>query len=118
MPNSYVDVDRDEMEYLDGGQFYSKNDCRLALAALAINPSTYLNIAMSYTLAKLLINKVSAMFGGVAGWAVGVVLTYAGSQIITFGAALCRGAINRGVDISWNWNIFKDSLGVVYSVRY
>ena len=106
------------MEYLDGGAFYSKYECKTALAALGMNPATYINVAMSYTLAKLLIKKVSAMFGGVAGWAVGTILAYAGSQIITFGSALARGALNKGVDISWNWNIFRESIGVSYSVRY
>ena len=117
MPSSYVDIDRDEMEYVDGGAYYSKRDCQIVFGALAINPATYIGGAMSYTLATLFIKKVSAMFGGLAGWGVGLILSYAGSQIITFGTVLARGALNRGVDVSWNWNFFKDSIGISYSVR-
>jgi len=68
------------MEYVEGGAFYSKYECKTVLAALGMNPAIYINVAMSYTLAQLLIKKVATMFGGVAGWAVGTILAYAGSQ--------------------------------------
>ena len=117
MPSNYVSMDTEEMEYLEGGAYYSKAQCTKALATLALSPYTIIAGALLYTTAKLLVKKVSAMFGGIAGWAVGAVLAYAGSQIIEFGVALARGALNNGVDVFWNWNIFRDSIGVQYSVR-
>ena len=117
MPSNYVGMDAEEMEYLDGGVYYSKNQCEMALAVLCLNPNTIIAGALLYTTAKLLVKKVSALFGGVAGFLVGTVLSYAGAQIILFGTALARGALNNGVDITWNWNIFKDSIGISYSVK-
>ena len=118
LPSNYAVMDDEEMMYLEGGAFYSKTQCLNVLGAVGVNPGTYITVAMSYTLAKIVIKKAAACFGGLAGWAVGTILAYAGSQIITFGKALARGAVNKGVNISWNWNIKRDSIGVTYSVKY
>lgn len=120
MPSNYVVMDEEEMTYVEGGasKFISKGKCIDGLAMIGINsPQLAIAGALTYTLAKCLIRKV-ATIGGLAAKVVAFVLTWAASQVVAFGVALARGAINRGVTIGWNWNPFRDPIGVVANVRY
>ncbi|MFM1525212.1 hypothetical protein [Helcococcus bovis] len=100
-----------------GGEFITKSECARGLGLLGISPGTYIAMAGSYVLAKKLIGYVSNI-SGIAGKIVGIILSWAAGQVINFGLALARGAINRGVDVYWNWNIFREPIGVGYSVKY
>ncbi|NLN42087.1 MAG: hypothetical protein GX160_08925, partial [Clostridiales bacterium] len=64
MPCSYVDIDRDEMEYVDGGIYISNSDlrtfCKATFVAVGINP-------VGATLIGLGVWKVAAII--TAGWA-------------------------------------------------
>ena len=99
LPSSYAVMDEEEMSYVEGGAL-SKVDK-----------------ALTYTLAKCLINKVSK-FGGLATAVVAGILTWAAGQVIAFGKGLARGALNNGVRVSWNWNPFKEAVGIGITVKY
>lgn len=77
---------------------------RDVLAAVAINPGSYMLAATSYTAAVSAVKWVSKRFGGVFGWIAGTVLGILGAQVIQFGKALAYTALYGGRDISWSWN--------------
>ena len=118
MPSSYAVMNEEEMTYTEGGKFISKSKCIEGLAVIGMSPSTYITAALTYTLAKCLIKKVCIALGGAAGAVVSFILGWAATQVINFGKALARGALNKGVDITWNMNPFKACIGVNATVRY
>lgn len=117
MPSSYAVMNEEEMTYVEGGKYISKSDCINGLCAIGMNPSTFIAATLTFTLAKKLIQKISSTLGGFFGWVVGLVLGWAGSQLIAFGVGLARGALNKGVDVTWNWNIFTGPVGIECAVR-
>ncbi|MDE5777977.1 MAG: hypothetical protein K2I10_05655 [Lachnospiraceae bacterium] len=120
MPSSYAVMSEDEMTYVEGGasKFLSKGKCIDALVAIGINsPQLAIAGALTYTLAKCLIRKISTI-AGLAAKVVTFILTWAAGQVVAFGVALARGALNRGVTVGWNWNPFRDPIGVTASVKY
>jgi hypothetical protein len=120
MPSSYAMMEEDEMMYVDGGasKFFTKGQCIDSLVAIGINsPQLAIAGALTFTLAKCLIRKVAAI-GGLATAIVTFVLSWAASQVVNFGLALARGAINKGATIGWNMNPFKNVIGVTCSIRY
>ncbi|MFM1534831.1 hypothetical protein ABGF49_05610 [Helcococcus ovis] len=104
LPQNYVEIEQEEMEYLDGGVYVSQKTARDVLAAVAISPGSYILAATSYTAAIAAVKWVSKRFGGVFGWIAGTVLGILGSQVIEFGRALAYTALYGGRDISWSWN--------------
>lgn len=68
LPSSYAVMDEEEMTYLEGGKEIanlSKKQCINGLCAIGLSPQVAIAGALTYTLAKCLINKVSK-FGGLA----------------------------------------------------
>lgn len=117
MPSNYAVMDENEMTYVEGGKTMTKNQCIDALVAIGIaSPQLAIAGALTFMLAKVLIGKI-ANFAGIAAKVVTVILSWAASQIVNFGVAIARGALNRGVNVYWNWNVFKEPVGVCYSVR-
>lgn len=117
MPSNFAVVEEEEMTYLDGGVFVSKNKCIEGLAYAGLNPYTVIAIALTYALAKKLINAVKKV-GGLATWAVSTILSFAASQVIAAAVGLAKGAIHHGVDITWQWNpLGKGSWGVNTNVH-
>ena len=120
LPSSYAVMDEEEMTYLEGGKEIanlSKKQCINGLCAIGLSPQVAIAGALTYTLAKCLINKVSK-FGGLATAVVAGILTWAAGQVIAFGKGLARGALNNGVRVSWNWNPFKEAVGIGITVKY
>lgn len=120
MPSSYAVMDEEEMTYVEGGasKFVSKSNCIDGLAGIGISsPYLALTGALCYTMAKMLIRKISKI-AGLAATIVSFVLTWAVGQVVAFGVALARGAINKGVYIGWNWNPLREPIGVTATVRY
>ena len=120
LPSSYAVMDEEEMTYLEGGKEIanlSKKQCINGLCAIGLSPQVAIAGALTYTLAKCLINKVSK-FGGLATAVVAGILTWAAGQVIAFGKGLARGALNNGVRGSWNWNPFKEAVGIGITVKY
>ena len=118
MPKNYVIMDVEEMTYLEGGSshFFSRQACRDGLAAIGMRPETFIAAALTFALARTMIKRVS-MVSGLLGSVVTLILGWAAGQVIEFGRAIARGALNNGVDVWWNWNIFREPIGVNYSVR-
>ena len=99
LPSSYAVMDEEEMTYLEGGKEIanlSKKQCINGLCAIGLSPQVAIAGALTYTLAKCLINKVSK-FGGLATAVVAGILTWAAGQVIAFGKGLARGALNNAV---------------------
>ena len=117
MPSSYAVMNEEEMTYLEGGaKTLTKNQCIDGLVAVGIStPQAAIAGALTYAVAKTLINKVASICG-LAAKVVTVILSWAASQVVNFGVAIARGALNNGVSIYWNMNIFKEPIGVGYSV--
>ena len=120
MPSNYAVMDEDEMSYVEGGatKFFSKGKCIDSLVMIGINsPQLAIAGALTFTLATCLIRKV-ATFCGLAAKVVATILSWAASQVVAFGVALARGAINKGVTIGWNWNPLREPIGITASVKY
>lgn len=109
LPNSFVDIDRDEMEYVDGGVYLSNAGLKSVLIATGLNPvgATILGLAywkaVSLVTAKfsLLCAKLGSV-GGVVGTVIGAVVgAYAASSIaISVVDALYSG---KGLDFGFTW---------------
>ena len=117
LPQNYVEIEEEEMMYLDGGEYISRSSCRGIMCAIGISPSTYIASVLGYTLAVKLIKKATSYCGWM-GKIASVVLGYATSQIIAFDSAIARGAIHKGVSVGWNWNIFNAPVGITTNVHY
>ncbi|MDO4605613.1 MAG: hypothetical protein Q4B23_06520 [Helcococcus sp.] len=107
LPQNYVEIEQEEMMYLDGGVYVSQKTARNVLGAIAINPGSYMLAAASYVVALKAVSWVSKRFGGAFGWIAGTVLGVLGAQVIEFGRALAYTALYGGRDISWSWNPLK-----------
>lgn len=118
MPSNYAVMSEEEMTYTEGGTtVMSKSQCCDGLAKIGIaSPQIAIAGALTYTLATKLINKVATV-AGVAAKVISLVLSWAVGQVVQLGVAIARGALNKGVSIWWNWNVFKEPIGVNYSVR-
>ncbi len=112
MPSSFAVMEEDEMMYLEGGYFVSKTDCINGIAAAGMNPSTFINAALTVALVSKAVRWVATKFGGIWGVVAGMLASWAGSQVVALGLGLGRGALNKGVDIVFNLNPFKDPIGV------
>ncbi|SUY48071.1 Uncharacterised protein [Clostridium putrefaciens] len=109
LPNNYVEIEREEMEYVDGGAYLSNAGLRSVLLACALNPvgATILGLAywkaVSFVTAKftLLCAKLGSV-GGIAGSIIGAVVgAYAaGSVAISVVDALYSG---QGLDFGFTW---------------
>ncbi len=120
MPASYALMSEDEMCYTEGGgeiASMSKSQCIDALVKVGISsPQVAIAGALTYTLAACMVRKLSTICG-LAAKVVTTILSWAAGQVVQLGVAVARGAMNKGVDIYWNWNVLKEPVGVGYSVR-
>ena len=117
MPSSYAVMNEEEMTYVEGGaeKTMTKNQCIDGLVAVGISsPQVAIAGALTYTMAKMVINKVATLCGLVAK-VVTVILSWAAGQVIQLGYAVARGALNNGVKIWWNWNLIKEPIGINYN---
>lgn len=115
LPNNYVEIEEEEMMYLDGGAYLSKAKCKNLVASIGMNPYSFIAAALTVTIATKIVKK-AAKFGGFWGWCASAVVGWAGNQILTFARGIARGIAYNGVDIYWNWDWFASGIG--YSVRY
>ena len=115
LPNNYVEIEEEEMMYLDGGAYLSSSQCKNLVASLGMNPYTFISMAIGVSIATKLIKK-AAKFGSFWGWCAGAVVSWAGGQVLTFARGIARGIAYKGVNIYWNWDWFASGIG--YSVKY
>lgn len=100
LPNNYVSLEQEEMMYLDGGMYLSRQQCQNICAALAMNPGTFIALAATAVVAKKLINFIK--LGGLGGWLVGAAATVLTSAVSRIAYCIGYGAMNRGCDINGN----------------
>ena len=121
-PSHYVPLTEEEMEYVDGGYYLSKQQCVGICSAIALNPVSIALTAVGISLAKKAVKTVSTAIGGFVGWAAGAliaaVVSYVSAQIITMARGVIAGAKYNGVDLSFEVNFGQNKWGVCYGARY
>ena len=110
LPNNYVDVDREEMEYVDGGARMSQALCISTIVGIGLRVKTFAaSAAAIITSATKLVSNIAKIYGGFYGWLAGAALAYAGRQVVELAKAVAYGALRTsGVDITWSWNLAGD----------
>lgn len=119
MPSSYVLMDTEEMEYLDGGLYFSNSQIKGIVTAIglsAANPGSVAAVtaAVKYSAAWLVV-KFGAL--GLKGVIVGAALGgWIASQAKTIGERFFSALMKRkGVDfgISWKWGVIPNIKGTL-----
>ena len=107
LPNSFVDVDREEMEYVDGGAYISNGELTNFLYAFGCSAIVqYAQIGYSsYAIASKLKAVFTIVRAGLAstGWGIAIAAYLGwkgGSFIDEFAKALDMG---KGLYIGWGW---------------
>lgn len=102
-----MEIEQEEMMYLDGGVYLSKYKCGQICAYLAVTPGTFIALAGSAAIARKLVKFIKA--GGIWGWILGI----ASGVIIKAAARIAYcigyGALKRGCDINgspYPWDAF------------
>lgn len=115
LPNYYVDIDRDEMEYVDGGISFYLNANRSATIAtyvyaggFGITGATAIaslssKLGAAWAALKRVFSIAAGLIGGVAGQLiVGAVCTLAANNMISFLVnTVTADRKNTGVNMSW-----------------
>ncbi|SCN26647.1 hypothetical protein N3C_2947 [Clostridium sp. N3C] len=126
MPCSYVDIDRDEMEYVDGGIYISNSDlrtfCKATFVAVGINPVGATLIGLGVWKVAAIITAgwaaISAKLGawsGPIGWVLGIVgVAAVGGLSHTIADALIQG---KGIDFGIKYSRWGIPYGIDVSVR-
>lgn len=97
MPRNYVEMEQEEMMYLEGGVYLSKSDCRSIIAGLGMSPATFIAAAYGATVTAKVLKWMKA--GGPLAWVVGIVGGVASSVIGRVAYCIGYGALNKGCDI-------------------
>ncbi|CAM2888570.1 hypothetical protein HAHI6034_01500 [Hathewaya histolytica] len=118
MPSSFVDVDRDEMEYVDGGFYISNQTLKGVLISAGVNPvgATLIGLG-AWKLAGLITAKSAAVgaklgaFGGPFTAAIGSLVSAAigGGAALTIANAVIQG---KGINVG----LMRTKSGVPYWV--
>lgn len=107
MPASYVLMDNEEMEYLDGGLYLSNSDLKNMLCVIGTSATSIATITSAVKCSAWFVAaKLGALLGPI-GWAVcGTLAAWVGKQAYTFAErTFCALAKRKGVDfkIGWKW---------------
>ncbi|MFM1514729.1 hypothetical protein ABGF49_05670 [Helcococcus ovis] len=104
LPQNYVEIEQEEMEYLDGGIYVNDETVKQIGYALGVTGSTSIAaVAISVKLgAAAIVAKLSVIPGGNIIAAVGAayIIANAGNIAPAFVSALVRG---KGMDIGTSW---------------
>lgn len=110
MPSSFVDIDREEMEYVDGGGYYIDNQTlKTVVACCGINPILPTLVSLGYwKVCGILTAKFSLLtaklgsVGGVIGAGMGFVLGALTAKAIVTSVvdALWAG---KGIELGFTW---------------
>ncbi|MHC1685310.1 MAG: hypothetical protein AB6733_20625 [Clostridiaceae bacterium] len=105
LPMTYVEVDRDEMEYVEGGTYMSNGELKSLLAAFGL-ASIYSVGSLPEIIATLragiaIIRAGASAFGGPIGLVISAYISIkAGSFIAEVGQALDEG---KGINYGWGY---------------
>lgn len=118
LPRGAALMQEEEMRYVEGGKMISKSACKAVFLSLAINPTAVVAGAFTaYVIAQKIIT-FSSTVGGLLGVGIYGLGSWAAGQLLILTVGLARGAINKGVDVTFNINILKKQFGVNCSVKY
>lgn len=107
LPNNYVEIEEEEMMYLDGGTYLSKKNCRGIIAGLGMSPGTFMAAASGAVVVSKVLRWMKA--GGPLAWVVGIVGGVVSGAIGKIAYCIGYGALNRGCDINaspYPWDAF------------
>ena len=124
LPEGFVEMDREEMMYVDGGFYITNNQLWLVLQACALNPigATLIGLGI-YKLAAWITAlgakfgaKIGGLIGGLIGSLIGTLIGAAalGSVALTYASALIQG---KGIDVSLKYTWFGVPYWVDISVK-
>ncbi|MDU5108112.1 hypothetical protein [Clostridium sp.] len=101
LPNSYAEIDREEMEYVDGGVYLSNDDLKAVLVTAGVTGvSVAAVVAASYTLAAAIAATVP-----VGGWLTGgLIATYAGAFAVVAVQAIHEGK-GMHIRLAFPWGL-------------
>lgn len=107
LPEKYVELDQEEMTYLDGGAYLSGSKCRSICAAIAISPGALIAGAASAAVVSKVV-KWAKVTGGPVGWIVGTAAGYATGFVSKVAYGIGKGALSgKGLSIAWSWDPFN-----------
>lgn len=98
LPNNYVELEQDEMMYLDGGQYFSKSECGQICAAIGFMPQTYIALAGAAVITSRVIKYIKN--GGRLSFLLGASLSKVAEKVGQIAYCIGYGALNNGCDIS------------------
>lgn len=106
LPMNYVEVDRDEMEYVDGGYYLSHNTCLAIDFAIGASASEGIGAVASLVgAAAAYVGTVIAASIPAIGWIIGIGITaLVLNQAWSIASALVTDLVHgNGIDIGLGW---------------
>ena len=107
LPAKYVEIEQEEMAYLDGGAYLSASQCTGIAASIALSPGALIaGAATASVIAKII--KYGKGVGGPLGFIIGTAAGYATGFISKIAYGIGKGALSgRGLSIRWSWDPFN-----------
>ena len=108
LPQNYVEIEQEEMMYLDGGFYISNYTLTRSLMAVGLNPIGFTLAGLGvYAISKKVSAKVAALAGKIGlsfGGPVGGIISFiaGGSLALTFSSAVANAIIQgKGIEVDW-----------------
>ena len=105
LPTSYVDIDRDEMEYVDGGGYWSNSLLKNNLIMWGVEAaylSSVVGFSRVYNAIKYGLTAIKAGLVGTLGLAGQVLSWYVSWKVGTFISEISQ-ALDKGLGIEFYW---------------
>ena len=94
----------------------SKNSCIAAITFAGLTPSTWLNACNYISYVSKAVSKIKALYGTVWAGVAAVLASWAGTKVADLGRGLYYGAMNNGVDYTFNLNPIKEPIGANWTI--
>ena len=112
LPTVHIELNENEMSYVDGGKYFSAKQCKGVCAAIGMSPAALVAAAGTATVVSKVI-KYGKVVGGPVGWAIGGVAAAGASAVSKVAWGFGKGAVsNKGVNISFSTYIWDLGLKV------
>jgi hypothetical protein len=107
LPQMYVEIEQEEMQYLDGGAYLSASQCRGIAASIALSPGALIAGAAGAAVVSKVIRYAKGV-GGPMGWIIGTAAGYGTGFVSKVAYGIGKGALSgRGLSIAWSWDPFN-----------